>query len=130
MKIKTSELTGAALDWAVAVAQGWRLIDGEWRSSEPAFEGDSLGKLVAGSAYSPSTSWAQGGPLIESHAVSVECTDDQLPRSAWRWQATIAEKSYALGQSPLIAAMRAIVLFKMGETVDVPDDLAGGAPCT
>lgn len=45
--MKTSELTGAALDWAVATCEKWRL------------------DLVPEGSYSPSTDWKQGGPIIE-----------------------------------------------------------------
>ena len=51
--MKTSELQGAALDWAVAKGEKHMV----W-TDEPL-------RLPTGEPYSPSTDWAQGGPIIE-----------------------------------------------------------------
>jgi hypothetical protein len=53
MPMKTSELTGAALDWAVAKCEGVLM---RWERST---------HDEAPLEYSPSTDWAQGGPIIE-----------------------------------------------------------------
>jgi hypothetical protein len=53
--MKTSELTGAALDWAVAKCEGLECTE-------------DMGLLVVEGAdgyYSPSMKWAQGGAIIE-----------------------------------------------------------------
>ena len=97
MKIKTSELTGAALDWMVCVC-----------------EGESPSRYTR---YS--TDWAQGGPIIEEQEI---CINSQ-PLLAHPWVATIYGSAQASGSSPLIAAMRCYVASRLGDEVDVPDEL-------
>lgn len=130
MKIKTSELTGFALDWAVAKAEGgthfwsdgvathWIKLRGEDRA---------LSKGWAQS-YLPSTIWAQGGPIIdrikgfqfkqwlESHPES--CCEAHIHNYEGDW--------IQFGPTPLIAAMRCYVAYKLGAEVDVPEELCHG----
>ena len=96
MKIKTSELEGAALDWAVAKVVGVDVSS----TSIPIF--------------CPSTNWSQGGPLIERYYIDIESG----PWSAYYGGQTMH------GDSPLIAACRAIVAAKLGDVVEVPEELA------
>jgi len=108
MNIKTSELTGAALDWAVAKCEG-------------AINGDDLdiGFILEG-GYSPSTDWAQGGPLIEREGMTIAL-------DAFGWEARHydgeTEPWTMTGDTPLIAAMRCYVASKLGDTVDIPEEL-------
>ncbi len=53
--------------------------------------------------YSPSTNWSQGGPLIEEYEIWLTCD----VRGIW-WATKIAGSSKH-GETPLIAAMKAIV---------------------
>lgn len=94
--MKTSELSGAALDWAVAKAIG------EY-------------KPVAVPNYS--TDWAQGGPLIEREKIAVWATTDG-------WKAQRSDTSnITTAPTPLIAAMRCYVASKLGEEVEIPKEL-------
>jgi Protein of unknown function (DUF2591) len=112
MKIKTSELTGAALDWAVAKC-----------------EHDALSmKAIQYPTYvgtlpipHPSTDWAQGGPIIEREKITIR-----------RWTNTPLVHAYmpvddaewaSHKESALIAAMRCYVASKLGDEVEVPDEL-------
>lgn len=96
--MKTSELTGAALDWAVAKAIG------EY-------------KPVAVPSYS--TDWAQGGPIIEREYID---TEYQLGDCVW--VAMLQDNPYEqYGPTPLIAAMRCYVASKLGDTVEIPEAL-------
>ena len=102
--MKTSELTGAALDWAVAKAKDCLLL---WYGVDN---------------YSPSTNWAQGGPLVERECIELEIHDHMT----MEWIATRLEGSSvadAKGPTPLIAAMRCYVSSKLGDTVEVPAEL-------
>jgi len=105
--MKTSELTGAALDWAVAKANGNTghfLIDG----------------------YSPSTNWAQGGPIIEREGINLDNYAKNPNWSAWTpAPERDSGEAQAYGPTPLIAAMRCYVASKLGDTIDVPEAL----PC-
>ena len=109
MRIKTSELEGAALDWAVAMAICPESFKTDQKDSNGLYPW-STGWLRNGS---PSTDWSQGGPLIEWYYVDVE---------SGPWSAYYGRKTMH-GDSPLIAVCRAIVAAKLGDEVDVPDEL-------
>jgi len=101
MKVKTSELIGAQLDWAAAKAQG-------------VIESTESTTLY----YRPSTVWSHGGTIIEREGMTVRRYTDAL------WDASIGSLDYvADGPTPLVAAIRCFVLSKLGEEVEVPDSL-------
>ena len=115
MKINTSELTGKPLDWAVAVAEGavwatWRFIEAH-SSGEMNYQKD----------------WAQGGEIIEREKIAVAYEPSQIYDDAYRWKAMCAmsDNGHEYGPTPLIAAMRCYVASKLGDEVDVPDELIG-----
>ena len=120
MKVKTSELIDQALDFAVAQAIGtkpvynWRAFGvkhyGAWET-DPAF-----GSAVMLRPYS--TDWAQGGPIIEREAISLTQFSDYP-----KWTAKHPESLCIDGPTPLIAAMRCLVASKLGDEVDVPEEL-------
>ncbi len=120
MKIKTSELTGAALDWAVAKCESLTVsIDG------------GMVRLIGQpfdrhyDFWEPST-WEQGGPIIEREHIAVrfepECHWLFAPPEA-TWLANYNGVGEWHGPTPLIAAMRCYVASKLGDEVDVPDEL-------
>ena len=118
MKIKTSELEGAALDWAVAVATGYEdhvYTDG----------GGELRHGVLAYRWAPSSEWSQGGPLIEQNIIMLQHTQGAIIGDAiGEWMATATyDDGLCLADTPLIAACRAIVAAKLGDVVDVPEDL-------
>lgn len=106
MKIKTSELIGPALDWAVAKCEG----DTECVQFSP---------LASSKHYfAPSKKWSQGGPIIERERILIE------PHSQTEWCATYKCPDAVFdGPTPLIAAMRCYVASKLGDEVDVPEEL-------
>ncbi len=92
--MKVSELSGFALDWAVAKAIG------EYRP-------------VAVPAYS--TDWTKGGPIIEREELSrLRCYGTN------QWECLNGE-IVCEGATPLIAAMRCYVASKLGEEITVPE---------
>jgi len=113
--MKTSELTGAALDWAVAKFEGIT----DWDSVDLVFRDDNF------CWYEPSTNWAQGGPIIERKGINLgNYAKTPAQWSAWTFapeQATGEVQAY--GTTALIAAMRCYVASKLGDEVDVPDEL-------
>jgi hypothetical protein len=121
MKIKTSELTGAALDWAVAQCEGatdiWQALNGEWCI-------EINGNNEYFDDYRYSRRWSDGGPIIEEQEI---CINSQ-PLLAHPWVATIYGSAQASGSSPLIAAMRCYVASRLGDEVDVPDELLINTP--
>ena len=96
MKIKTSELQGAALDWSVALANG----------QEEFWTTDNY-----------STNWALGGPIIEREELSrLSCYN----HNEW---GCLNGDIFCEGPTPLIAAMRCYVASKLGDEVEVPEEL-------
>lgn len=122
MKIKTSELSGAALDWAVAKAADIPVgvMSGIlYRKDLP---GDTYGP---GPIFNPSADWSQGGPLIENLEISIvkefgrkvyACSEIEVG-NCWHVSGDQSGDTY------LIAAMRAIVAAKLGEEIEVPEEL-------
>ena len=122
MQIKTGELTGAALDWAVAKCVGIPLVfKGRKWSTDGA--GKRCGPFVASlcwHSYSPSTDWSQGGPIIERENIQVGPIPDI---EGWYAYKVWGDMGDYTASTPLIAAMRCFVASKLGDEVDVPDDL-------
>lgn len=77
--------------------------------------------------WKPSTDWSHGGPLIERFGLGVAKFFEPIdgPVEAGReWGClTLDDSLQAEGATPLIAAMRAIVAVKLGDTVDIPDEI-------
>lgn len=136
MKVKISQLSGDALDLAVAKCEGNTGVFG-----------------IDG--YSPSCDWSQGGAVIDRESISVfRCDDENLVdakgfcTNKYRpvWAAVLGDR-HSTGQSyngygeecgftyeisadevvkgptPLIAAMRCYVASKLGDEVDIPEEL-------
>ncbi len=120
MKIKTSELSGAALDWAVA------------RAGKGA---KNIRNFVAAHAdrgmYRYSTNWSEAGPIIEEHGIEILCnvSAEQAKRfiegthADWFACMNMGRSKHYHGLTPLIAAMRCYVTSKLGDEVDVPEEL-------
>jgi hypothetical protein len=112
--MKTNELTGAALDWAVAQCEGTKVLIIEQQ-------------IVWPEDYEPSTKWALGGPIIERERMDIECWDfHSMPWKASMWwdDENSAADIQMIGPTPLIAAMRCYVASKLGEEVAIPKELA------
>ena len=162
-KIKTSELTDTALDWAVAKAKGktlrffddfyrergealgydpvkvnqhlsWELLKGKHVEiidsfTQPQFgDPEPIKKAVSIANYS--IDWSQGGPIIEREIGNLWKHNKVDKREPDVWTAAAYHKApdgtllyYEDGPTPLIAAMRCYVASKLGNTVDVPEEL-------
>lgn len=131
MKIKTKDLTGAALDWAVAVALGYQPLVmpiGRAKYAVGVTVAGDDGK-VTGFACRYSTDWAQGGPLIERFNIWLDgpiCGVSIWSASVMDTQLNEFSASHDC-ETPLIAICRAVVACKLGDEVEVPDELAGAA---
>ena len=109
--MKTSELSGAALDWAVTKCEGYS------HDIEPTGEWGLWGWA---------TDWAQGGLIIEREEIVLInptfhhfCTE--YPWLAWK------DEVYGDGETPLIAAMRCYVASKLGDEVELPKEISNVA---
>lgn len=116
MKIKTKDLTGAALDWAVAKCENSDTSIEHFIAmhSHYAYDHDT---------FDYSTNWAQGGPIIERENISVGYQGHLGVSLDSLWYATNRADACGFGQTPLIAAMRCYCSFKLGDEVDVPEEL-------
>lgn len=112
MLCKTSELTGTALAWAVGVAEGYELslygVDPSIRAKVPG--------LGVQAPWKPQKYWDQGGPIIEWEKIELE-------HDGFAWWARITADEDYTGPTALVAAMRCYVASKLGEEVEVPDEL-------
>lgn len=116
--MKTIEMTGAALDWAVAKCEGWIDDCNGWLYQATLQE-------VAEGSYKPSTNWAQGGPIIEREWLDITPWPNES-REDMRWrcqQHDSANDCAQYGETPLIAAMRCYVCSVLGDEVDIPEEL-------
>jgi hypothetical protein len=111
--MRTNELTGAALDWAVA------------KCEKPEWLGNQAEVYVLKAGFHPSTDWALGGPIIERE--EIELTRGSLDSNEWvatidLFEGDVMRESQS-GETPLIAAMRCYVASKLGDEVEIPDEL-------
>jgi hypothetical protein len=109
MKVKTSELKERALDWAVAQTKGriWEAV-----KSFIAYHEDG--------EMNYSTNWAQGGPIIEREGIGFFPSERE---GKPRWGARMVNTYISYGPTPLIAAMRCYVASKLGDEIDIPEEL-------
>ena len=108
--IKVSELTGATLDWAVQMAEGY-------------VQPDPI--AFARNIFKPSTDWAQGGPIIEREGITTICWNKNPDQwHARRWLELDGPASTVFKAStPLIAAMSCYVASNLGDDVEIPEEL-------
>ena len=102
--MKTNELTGKALNWAVGKAEG---LD-DWLAPV-----NYCGK------------WEHGGPIIERERIAVEFLKwDDIDSATAIWASCKFGNVFEeFGTTPLTAAMRVYVASKLGADVDVPEGL-------
>lgn len=115
--MKTSDLTGAALDWAVAkivtkerhgVGMISNIVDGIWQQH---------------SQHRYSTDWSKGGPIIEREGINLQQFKGH-PCRAFKGTVVHYEFSmFAPEGKPLIAAMRCFVASRLGDEVEIPEEL-------
>jgi hypothetical protein len=114
MKVKTNELEGEMLNLAVAHCEG---------------------QVYHGPAWTKySTDWAQAGPIIEREKLGVwwathYVDDDGVEYgNHWYCETGCTDENYdaqhiADGPTPLVAAMRCYVASKLGDEVEVPNEI-------
>ena len=118
--MKVVDLDGVALDYWVAIADGWGPV---WY----VVEGGPLRESVAVAhpnrtailGYAPSTDWSLGGPIIERKGITLRFRGADL-RGRWSARAVNVDHSSIIevfGPAPLIAAMRCFVGSRFGEEV-------------
>lgn len=111
--LKTSELEGKALDYVV-----FTLICPDLHKD--VFLGHYMNYRYYDKTYQFSTCWADGGPIIEMEGMSIMCHGD-----SWT-VANLSGVSLEEGSTPLIAAMRCYVASKLGDEIEIPEELTRG----
>lgn len=110
MHLLIKDLEGGGLDYWVAKAEG----------GNPVQELGLVGwfhRNANGTSrkLSYSTDWSQGGPIIEREGISLK----RDTGNHWTcWKEGVRDPILMSGPTPLIAAMRAHVASKFGETVE------------
>ena len=118
--MKTSELSGTALDWAVARAERldcYADMTGEPRPAWAAFVDFGDETHIR---YTPSEHWGFGGPIIERENM---CVNRDNSSDEWEAHRSGDDFGVYLGSTPLIAAMRCYVASKLGDEVEIPATL-------
>ena len=131
--MKTTDLTGHALDWAVAKCAGLLeprerygkmvpsvVLDMEyWSNGDPMVRLNPCPDVYYRAEYDPSTNWEHGGPIIERENIC-------LWSEGHDWEAKIQTASgewlAEWDESPLVAAMRCYVASKLGDEVEIPKE--------
>lgn len=148
IEMKTTELIGPALDWAVAHAvKAWEsahelfptmTLDPRFSGVEPRpYPRGEFGSMLMTCVlvpnnpfrqdpqpFCPSIDWSQGGPLIDKYKVDLFPTDPVMSKAVIT--PDLSEPHFyfrQFGPTPLIAAMRCLVASKLGDTVQVPKEL-------
>lgn len=133
VEVKTADLIGPALDWAVMYAgwgdgPDWRLIDGALfliGQRDVRVGMDGIGQEETITPFQPSTRWQDGGPLIESQKLDLLAPEGSTGK--WSvvkvWCHGDIESTFPESETPLIAICRAFVESNLGGAVQVPKEL-------
>lgn len=119
MKVKTAELSGVQLDYAVAMSVDHpvKVISGDVCSMH-----EDGNEWMPYEYFKPSTDWSHCGELVNPHEVAF--APHPVGR-LWRACALKAPINNVIeeGETPQIAICRAVVASKLGDEVDIPDEL-------
>lgn len=111
--MKVSELVGEDLDYWVAKAAKVEIYTGE-----------AVCRVDTGELWYPSLDWSVGGPIIESERIFIAPLGNDewwAGYEDWCENCQIDGADKHAGPTPLIAAMRAYVKSRFGETVPESD---------
>lgn len=115
--VKTAELDGSALDWAVAQI--------EKPSNLICLNSFNGGPRTRGNLPHYSTCWTHGGPLLDKYDIALNGGKVGGERCIYATlRAVDANSPFAtsIGPTRLIAACRSVVHYKIGDLVQVPKE--------
>ncbi|MFG0540166.1 DUF2591 domain-containing protein [Pseudomonas sp. YQ_5] len=131
IEVKTADLTGEALGWAVGKAEGLDvfLAPPEYGNPWRVFARYSYTVTEHTKRYNPWENWALGGPLIDRLRIDLSAPPaiDLNNEIGWQARPDDGMTFWHSGTTALIATCRAIVAAKLGDTVQVPKELR---PCS
>lgn len=116
-----SDLSGPALNWAVAMCLGWKwkVEEGKLLLARPdhtqtkQLVNSKSFKVVELRFFTPDASWSITGPIIAKNKISLACFDN-------KWYANVNDSKY-YGHTPLVAALRCFASMKFGKNIELPD---------
>lgn len=121
MKVKTSDLTGAALAYVVASLEGYT----DLRPNTHRFDNSLIMTHPNGGSYMQLENLRYdldgnfASPIIEREKISL-----YWERNTERWDASMNNGSYVeTGTTHFIAAMRCYCCAELGDEVDIPEEL-------
>jgi hypothetical protein len=131
--IDVTEATPIQLDWLVAKCEGYDCAIS--MSGEVVINRENIVDY-----FNPSTSWGWGGPIIEREGIATRrvdaLNDDEVDEDMHHWwcaaysrktlngfQGVKDDVDLHWGSTLLLAAMRLLVVSKLGRSVEVPEDL-------
>jgi len=136
-KVEVADLSGAGLDWAVCMVNGLKPADiyisnlgknhtSLYRRCRDE-DGDLTGSYMTGPDLLFSRKWEAMGPIIEREGLSLHQEKDT---TGWKhtnthrwWSQADGRVFTGYGATPLIAAARCYVASKLGDEVEVPEEL-------
>lgn len=133
--MKTVELCGMQLDYAVATLDGYSNLRRNHQGFAPVLIMDPPRKeygVVQLADLDYSEDWSLAGPIIEREKITICPNDSKSYIGQGLWTAyrvallftDEGEKEYMHGPTPLIAAMRCYVASKMGDEINLPEELS------
>lgn len=127
MKVKTAELIGEALNWAVATIVGYsdlRVNPHKWDNGLLMTLPMSKYGIVYLTDISFSTDWNLAGPIIEREGIATGRTRNGKGYAAWIGYASdYGMVKFYTAHNLLTAAMRCYVASKLGDEVEIPDEM-------
>ncbi|WP_313317778.1 phage protein NinX family protein [Pseudomonas sp.] len=128
IEVKTADLVGEALGWAVGRAEGLDVFLAPPQYGNPwrVFARYQASATEHTKRFNPWEDWAIGGPLVEKHVRLIEASaSSEIATLVW---CPVAEREgEGWGETILGSSMLAIVAAKLGDTVQVPKELM---PCS
>ena len=127
MKMNVNELTGSKLDWAVAKCEGADRLHVNPHRFEKRLIMQMADRPVYFDTFRFSTDWSQGGLIIEREKINTHSNTTRMAKYPDSdWLADCPEHGQCVsftGRTPLIAAMRCYVASKLGNEIDIPEEL-------
>lgn len=126
MKIKTADLIGPALDWAVAVAQGDTPVLRLHTNSKGATIYRGTGFRENGYDFAPSVRGDTVIDIMEQEGISAMTASGHKGDrkwAAWQGDPPVLASEEITGPTLRIAVCRSFVASKLGDEVDMPKEL-------
>ena len=117
-RVPVADLIGDNLNMAVALSDGHAVRRSTIRHAPGIHEQWPGGNWEW--IRQPSTAWEHGGPIIARERIALEFLDGEW--CAWAPSPQRPDCGDGRGETPLVAAMRAYVASRFGETIDLNGD--------